>query len=92
MSDIAPLGRPAHPLYNPHQRQAESSSPTPAAARGRDQADFSAAAQMRSKLESLPDVRQDLVDRVRSEIEAGTYETPEKLEQALTGLAADLIA
>ena len=30
-----------------------------------------------------PDVRHELVARVRREIEAGTYETPEKMEAAL---------
>lgn len=33
------------------------------------------------------DVRQDLVARVRQEIQAGTYDTPEKLEAALDRLA-----
>jgi hypothetical protein len=36
---------------------------------------------------SDPDVRQDLVTRVRQEIQAGTYDTPEKLEAALDRLA-----
>lgn len=92
MSDIAPLGHSAKTTYAPPQRQAGASPAAPAISRGRDQADFSAAAQMRSKLQSLPDVREDLVNRVRSEIEAGTYETPEKLDQAMKGLAADLTA
>lgn len=92
MSDIAPLGQTPKSTYAPPPRQAEATPAAPAIARGRDQADFSAAAQMRSKLQSLPDVRQELVDRVRSEIEAGTYETPEKLDEAIKGLAADLIA
>ena len=39
---------------------------------------------------SDPDVRQDLVARVRQEIQAGTYDTPEKLEAALDRLAARL--
>lgn len=34
--------------------------------------------------------RADLVARIRAEIEAGTYETPERLEGALDGLAGDL--
>ena len=38
------------------------------------------------------DVRQDLVARVRQEIQAGTYDTPEKLEAALDRLAARLAA
>jgi negative regulator of flagellin synthesis FlgM len=36
------------------------------------------------------DVRHDLVARVRQEIQAGTYDTPEKLEAALDRLAERL--
>lgn len=35
---------------------------------------------------SDPQVRQELVDRVRKEIEAGTYDSPEKWEAALDHL------
>ncbi|MCC7387740.1 MAG: hypothetical protein IT431_03130 [Phycisphaerales bacterium] len=45
-----------------------------------------------SRLTSDEPVRQDLIDRVRSEIEAGTYETPEKLDGAAEGLLRDLEA
>jgi len=34
-----------------------------------------------------PDVRLELVARVRQEIRAGTYDTPEKLEAALDRMA-----
>ena len=37
---------------------------------------------------NVPDVRQELVARVRREIQAGTYDTPEKLEAALDRLVA----
>ena len=37
-----------------------------------------------------PEVRQELVARVRQEIRAGTYDTPEKLEAAVDRLAACL--
>jgi hypothetical protein len=37
-----------------------------------------------------PDVRDDLVTRVRLEIRAGTYDTSEKLQAALDRLAARL--
>ena len=37
-----------------------------------------------------PDVRTDLVARVRREIQAGTYDTAEKLEAALDRLAERL--
>jgi hypothetical protein len=36
------------------------------------------------------EIRVDLVERVRREIAEGTYETPEKWEAALAGLARDL--
>jgi hypothetical protein len=36
------------------------------------------------------EIRLDLVERVRREIAEGTYETPEKWEAALAGLARDL--
>jgi Anti-sigma-28 factor, FlgM len=38
----------------------------------------------------LPDVRADLVARVKAEIQAGQYETPERIERAVEGLMADL--
>ncbi len=38
-----------------------------------------------------PPIRADLVARVRREIEAGTYETPEKWEQALERLRRRLL-
>ncbi len=34
------------------------------------------------KARNLPEVRQDLVERVKAEIAAGNYETPEKLQIA----------
>lgn len=39
---------------------------------------------------AVPRLRWDLVVRVRREIEAGTYETPEKWELALDRLQAEL--
>jgi hypothetical protein len=35
-------------------------------------------------------VRTDLVGRVRREIAAGTYETPDKIDSAIDGLTRDL--
>jgi hypothetical protein len=37
-----------------------------------------------------PDIRWDLVQRIRQAIAEGTYETPEKLEQALEQLRREL--
>jgi len=44
----------------------------------------------RSRMTPEPDVRQELVARVRQEIRAGTYDTPEKFEAALDRLATCL--
>jgi hypothetical protein len=54
-----------------------------------DRAEFSDRARYLSRLAALP-ARQELVDRVRAEIAEGTYDTPEKLDQALSGLLDDL--
>jgi len=37
-----------------------------------------------------PDIRHDLVARIRSEIAAGTYDTPDKLESALFNMTNHL--
>lgn len=39
---------------------------------------------------SDPDIRRDLVERVRQEIAAGTYETEDKLDKALARLLEEL--
>jgi len=48
------------------------------------------AEQLVKMLQEMPDVRQDLVDRVRREIAEGTYETPERVEKAIQGMMRDL--
>lgn len=48
------------------------------------------ARQMMSKLSDLSPERRELVMRVRREIEAGTYETPERIAGAIRGLAEEL--
>ena len=39
---------------------------------------------------ALPAIRQEVVDRVKAEIEAGTYETPEKLDRLAERLLEEL--
>lgn len=92
MSDISPIGR-----FNPaalNRAGKQELRPTVGHAgqsRGRDQVEFSRTAQLLSRMAELPDVRQELVNRVRSEIEAGTYETPEKVDAAVDNLVEDLV-
>jgi len=90
MIDIPSVGSNNHPSLShvAGRRAAEQHSAglNAAGARTGDSVEVSTAAQMLAKLADLPDVRQDLVDRVRAEIESGDYETPEKLEAAIDGL------
>jgi hypothetical protein len=42
-------------------------------------------------MSALPPVRQELIDRVKSEIQAGTYESPEKIDAALDEMVRELL-
>jgi len=42
------------------------------------------------RAKQLPEVRTDLIERIKAEIAAGTYETPEKIEAAIDRLLEDL--
>jgi negative regulator of flagellin synthesis FlgM len=66
-----------------HRGQAAQSSP---ANRAVDQVDISAAAEAASRAAETNGIRTDLVNHIRSQIAAGTYETPAKLDAALERL------
>ncbi len=77
-----------HGLGGPHF--ARANQPTPSTGtQPVDQLDISPAAQAASEVAGLggsSDIRADLVARLRGEIAAGTYETTEKLDAAITRL------
>ena len=77
------------PGVGPADRAREPARP-PDVNQPTDQVQISLEARLKSLLEKVPDVRQDLIDRVRSEIEAGTYETDEKVDVAINRLLEDL--
>ncbi len=56
----------------------------------RDTVSISEIARLKAKLASLPEVRHDLVERIRAEIEAGTYDTIEKVHKAAERLLQEL--
>jgi len=88
MADIAPLGRTFAPPPAGHSRVNGTPSPAAGTARPTDQADLSDHSKWLSRLADLSGVRQDVVDRVKTEIELGTYDTGDKLDAALDGLLA----
>ena len=56
-----------------------------------DQVDISPEADMISRVHELPDIRADRVAEIRAQIEAGAYETEEKLDIAVGRLLDELV-
>jgi len=78
---------------SPPTRKARASRRVPLATRrppAKPKLDPAPLAEWVRKIRELPDVRKDLVARVKAEIAAGTYETPEKLDAAIERLLEDL--
>lgn len=59
-------------------------------AQASDSVEISFEAQIASKLAAVPDIREDLVADVKAQIQAGTYETMEKLDAAIANMIAEL--
>jgi negative regulator of flagellin synthesis FlgM len=78
------INAPHAPFRSQGAKQAEG---TPAAG---DRLDISAAAEAAVQATETGVVRQDLVNRIRGEIAAGTYETPDKLDAALNRLLDEI--
>ena len=79
----------SHAISGPHaiNRQQASAPHQTTSPQSNDQVTLSGAAQQVNQVNesaiSNGEVRFDLVNRIRMEINAGTYETPDKLEAAL---------
>ena len=89
VTNIAPAGPVRiEPLARPAERPEPAGTatlPTPI-----DTVDLSERARLLDSLRAGGDVRHDLVERVKSEIDAGTYLTDERLDKALDALLDDL--
>ncbi len=82
---VGPINRPTAP--DASQRRTESADTI---ARRNDRVELSDHARLLDQLRDLPNVRQDLVQQIRDAIAQGRYETPEKINQAIERLFADL--
>jgi anti-sigma28 factor (negative regulator of flagellin synthesis) len=93
MSEIGTIGGGAsaaglpRPLREGETRPGDRAE-TRSAPRGADRVEVSSLA--RELARAQEPVRQELIDRVRAEIEAGTYESPEKLDAAVRKLLGEL--
>lgn len=94
MSDIGPINLtpPSSPGLGEPSRPSQRRLDGLASDRGvrPDSAEFSERALALSRLRDAQPVRNDLVERVRNEISAGTYETQDKIEAAAAVLAHTL--
>jgi anti-sigma28 factor (negative regulator of flagellin synthesis) len=93
MTHIDPVGpatsnRPAHTRgATPKPGLVPSAQAT---ARPADQVELSTTARSLDRLTNDPDVRADLVERVRGEIAAGGYVTDAKLDEAIKALLDEI--
>ncbi len=78
------------PLSAPHRVRQSQSSPPSAYTSGADQLDISREADLVSRIREIPDIRADRVAEIRTAIENGTYETPDKLDIALDRLLDEI--
>ena len=83
-----------HPAWAPKPVEpANSVGPTPPAQPPEgvsDVVEISTAAALAARIREVPEVRADLVARIKREIEAGTYETPERIDAAVEKLLEEL--
>lgn len=80
----------AQSLNGPHLSRLGHTTPPSHETTIRDELELSPMGQLLDKVHELPDIRADLVARIRSEIAAGTYETEEKLQIALERLLDEI--
>lgn len=100
MSDISPIGRgsvgPLH--HQPHVNGSANRNGAVSTANGtvrssmtyRDSVELSEHAKFMDRLRQLPEVRMDRVEAAREAIENGVYESPEKLDIAVSRMLEDL--
>ena len=90
MSDINPIARPQQATFETVSKPASTISDSSASTRTSDRVELSDQARLLSKLKELPDVREGLVNSVKSQIESGKYDTDERFDTAVNALLDDL--
>ena len=74
----------------PHGSRLAEPVARPDAAPINDEVDISQEARLVEEVRQIPDIRQDRVETIRTQIAAGTYESPEKLDVALDRLLDEI--
>ena len=76
----------AQPIGAPHTARVSSPAMRGDAKPIQDEVQISDAARLAEQAQQLPDVRWDRVNALRAEIASGAYETPERLDVAVSRL------
>lgn len=79
-----------HPVNTPHRTHPAQAAEQSRATGAADELDISDAARALSQAREIPEIRQDRVAEIRSQIEAGIYETDEKMEAAVERLLDEI--
>lgn len=90
MSDINPIARPQQTTFDSASKSARISSESATSTRTSDRVELSDQARLLSKLKQLPEIREGLVNSVKSQIESGNYDTDERFDTAINALLDDL--
>ena len=88
---VGPVNRlaPTAPIHNRLDHLVETVDSPVSSSGDVDRVELSDFARYLDMLRQLPDVRQNLIDRVKSQIDAGTYETDDKIDAAIENIARD---
>ena len=90
MNEVGPVGPPIAAAMGRASHLAKQPSSEAVPQRGSDRVELSNGAQLLGKIAALPEVRQELVNRVRLEIATAGYDSAEKMEAILEKVMDDL--
>lgn len=90
MTDINPIARPQHTTLDSAKKLARHSEEQQSPAKSGDRVQLSDQARLLSKLKQLPEIREGLVNSVKSQIASGNYDTPERFDTAVNAMLDDL--
>ena len=80
----------AQPINPPHRTQPAQPASDNHNVMGADQLDISQEAELLSRVHDAPDIRQEKVDQIRAQIDAGVYESDDKLDIAVERLLDEI--
>ena len=90
MNEISPIGRTPG-MTGAHLHAAQPADAQAAPSPASDRIELSANAGWLDRIHQLPEVRTDLVEQVRAQIAAGTYDAEARVDAILDDLLSDVV-